>query len=394
MLIAQHLLTTRGMEKPHLPPSTTGPDPMDTTSHLTRKTPLPKHPKPLIQFASDPDSADKKSEPTPKMPPPPQEVERKDFNIKPDDYKTDTVRCVKTAGMKAPGKLLHSKQGLFVSIPYPIDPCKGNPPASKTSIGDIRFHQDDIQPATSSELLDIVQEMPYRWITQETEKVVISDDTPGSSKPDVGNNPPEGAKSGIVDPAVSSETVEEITVYENPEENKEKERKQKEKLKSLKRRLIPSRKSPRLNIPKLDISKGFKSSLQSKERSAVEQIAKSALKNVISETSKPLVGSKGRQASSSVSSSSSSQGSGSFCSKAEEHPGDVCSGSPGWSDNAATEAAEAAGVCKSGFCSRFCSATSFSSADNAVSASASPSSSTGSNNAASCCCSCSSDTAS
>ena len=64
---ATHLLTLKGLEHPILPKSVGGPDPNDVKSHLTRKTPLPVHPEPLISHALqhplDPDSA--VSHPTP-----------------------------------------------------------------------------------------------------------------------------------------------------------------------------------------------------------------------------------------------------------------------------------------------------------------------------------------
>ena len=60
---SKHLLNIRGLESTHFPPSTCGPDSRDTVSHLTRKTPLPKDPQPLIKYALqhslDPDSVKK-----------------------------------------------------------------------------------------------------------------------------------------------------------------------------------------------------------------------------------------------------------------------------------------------------------------------------------------------
>ena len=72
---ASHLLTLKGLAHPKLPKSVCGPDPNDVKSHLTRKTPLPLHPEPLIlhalQHPLDPDSAVLCAHPTPYMQPPP-----------------------------------------------------------------------------------------------------------------------------------------------------------------------------------------------------------------------------------------------------------------------------------------------------------------------------------
>ncbi|MCG8625432.1 MAG: hypothetical protein MJE68_25975, partial [Proteobacteria bacterium] len=175
-VIAQHMLATRGMESSHLPPSAGGPDPRDSSSHLTRKTPLPKHPQPLIKFALshslDPDSAIQKAHPTPIMPAPPQpkDIKAEDFNIEADQYSDDTVRCVKIPGQLAPSRLLPSKQKLLVSIPYPLDPAEGHPPAHPDAVGARRFRENVVPPPSQAELVDIVQKLPYgQRITQKTE---------------------------------------------------------------------------------------------------------------------------------------------------------------------------------------------------------------------------------
>ena len=82
---ANHLLAVRGLEHPKLPGSVGGPHPNDVKGHLTRKTPLPVHPEPLIahalQHPLDPDSALRRQHPTPYLQPPPQELKREDFQI-------------------------------------------------------------------------------------------------------------------------------------------------------------------------------------------------------------------------------------------------------------------------------------------------------------------------
>ena len=91
---ASHLLTLKGLEHPKLPKSVCGPDPNDVKSHLTRKTPLPLHPEPLIlhalQHPLDLESAVSRAHPTPYMQPPPssKDIKQEDFDINPEDYKT------------------------------------------------------------------------------------------------------------------------------------------------------------------------------------------------------------------------------------------------------------------------------------------------------------------
>lgn len=326
---AQHLLAIRGLEAPKLPPTTAGPDPRDTASHLTRKTPLPLHPEPLISHALthslDPDSAIKRVHPTPHIPPPPEEIEKKDFTINPSDYETDEPRCVKTAGMRAPGKLLATKQSLLVSIPLPLDPTEGHPPAKPQSIGAKRFKKDSVEPASQTELLDMVQDQPYNLPPNRppTPKPVLDKDglPPRriAQKPVFNVNvdvdvdvPPHritqksSEKPRItLEETITSETVEQKTEYGDQQVSSSQRKGKEDKIKSLKRKVIPSGRSPRVSIPKLDLSKGIKSSLRSQERSAVESIAKNVVKSVVS--NKPL-GSKDR---SSSSASSSSQSSGS-----------------------------------------------------------------------------------
>ena len=134
---AQHLLNLNGVEYTHFPSSTSGPDPRDSCKHLTRKTPLPMKPKPLIRHAFphalDPDNALKREHPTPIVPYPPDadNIKTEDFNINPEEYEDDTVRCIKVPGQLAPGRLLPSKQEILVSTPFPLDPVKGYPPAPK-----------------------------------------------------------------------------------------------------------------------------------------------------------------------------------------------------------------------------------------------------------------------
>ena len=90
---ASHLLTLKGLQHPKLPKSVCGPDPNDVKSHLTRKTPLPLHPEPLISHALqhplDLDSAVSCAYPTPYMQPPPssKDIKQEDFDINPEDYK-------------------------------------------------------------------------------------------------------------------------------------------------------------------------------------------------------------------------------------------------------------------------------------------------------------------
>lgn len=163
---AQHLLNLKGMEYSHFPSSTSGPDPRDSCKHLTRKTPLPMKPKPLIRHALphalDPDNALKREHPTPIVPCPPEadNIKTEDFNINPDDYRDDTVRCIKVPGQLAPGRLLPSKQEILVSIPFPLDPVKGYPPAHKDSPGARNFRKGFVEPPTQAEFVESALKYP------------------------------------------------------------------------------------------------------------------------------------------------------------------------------------------------------------------------------------------
>ena len=362
---ASHLLTLKGLEHPKLPKSVCGPDPNDVKSHLTRKTPLPLHPEPLISHALqhplDPDSAVLRAHPTPYMQPPPssKDIKQEDFDINPEDYKTDQTRCIKVPGQLAPGKLLHSQKELLVSIPYPLDPVKGHPPAKKDSVGARHFRKNLVPPPSESELVETIQNMPVRRITQQKsdEPAEVSHEDKGSritqekrqdedpqlvidvDQPDVidvdkqqsssshpqhtSEGPPSGSdrimqKTVIIDDddeeeeeqhgvppsskcLVTSETVEEITI-EIQDDPEEEGIMQKEKFKSLKRKMLPSRKSPRVKIPKLDLSKGVKTALPQKQQSLVEALAK----NIVKDLKVPAAASKGNQDQPSSSSSSSS----------------------------------------------------------------------------------------
>ena len=174
---ANHLLAVRGLEHPKLPTSTAGPHPNDVSSHLTRKTPLPVHPEPLIahalQHPLDPDSALRRQHPTPYMQPPPQELKREDFQIDPADFTTDKPRCVKVAGQVAPGKLSYPRQRLLISIPFPLDPTKGYPPADPKSIGAKRFKEEcPVKAAGQAELTKIVQDLPVSKIVSSSSQEV------------------------------------------------------------------------------------------------------------------------------------------------------------------------------------------------------------------------------
>ena len=353
-ILANHLLALRGLETQKLPPSTAGPDPRDTTSHLTRKTPLPMHPQPLIahalQHPLDPDNVAKITHPTPFVPSLPEKIEQKDFDITPSDYETDKPRCIKTAGLKAPGRLIHTQKLLHVSIPYPLDPAEGHPPAKPDSTGAQRFKQGYKGPPKQSELLDIVQDIPYGQgkhdenvnksrITQDTEK---SPDTADSDKSRIAQDTEKPAKSDkpritqdtketvveipddeegvssakplppvppppsrITQPKITSETIEEITVEGDFEEESQSEQR---KIKALKRKHLPSRKSPRIRLPKLDLGKGVKTALASKQKTAVENLAEGLLSNIVQQKPVKPVDNKGKT--SGVSSSVSSQASG------------------------------------------------------------------------------------
>ena len=324
-----HLLTLKGLEHPTLPKSVGGPDPNDVKSHLTRKTPLPVHPEPLISHALqhplDPDSTVSHQHPTPYIQPPPssKDIRQEDFNIDPEDYKTDQPRCIKVPGQLAPGKLLPSQKQILVSIPYPLDPVKGHPPAKKDSIGARHFRKGFVPPPSEAELVETVKNLPVHWITQkpavepaevsgkekhsrimqksqqeEHPQIVIDVDKEdvidvdkqqsSSSKPSdarIMQNPviieedEEEEQQQQQQSLITSETVEEVTIeiLEDEEEEKEAAR-VKEKLKSLKRKLIPTRKSPRVKIPKLDLAKDVKTALPQKQQSLVEALAKDIVK--------------------------------------------------------------------------------------------------------------------
>ena len=362
---ANHLLAVRGLEHPKLPTSTAGPHPNDVSSHLTRKTPLPVHPEPLIahalQHPLDLDSTLRRQHPTPYMQPPPQEVKRENFQINPADFTTDKPKCVKVAGQVAPGKLSYPKQRLLISISFPLDPAKGYPPTDAKSIGAKRFRGEcPVEAAGQAELTQIVQDLPVSkivssssqevakssrimhesvsissssqevakssWIMQESvlsssssrevakSSQITHESVKGSSQGDVPPVdiptvidvdeqsdqiaqttsqhtcvcPPDQSQitqeeKEIVIPdededdvlpfSITSETVEEITIEDDPEES------EKDRLKSLKRKLIPSRKSPRVKIPRLDLKKGISSGLPQQQKKVVENLAK----NIVSE---------------------------------------------------------------------------------------------------------------
>ena len=360
---ANHLLAIKGLEKPKLPPSVGGPHPNDVKSHLTRKTPLPAHPEPLIahalQHPLDPDSALRRAHPTPYMQPPPaaKDIKEEDFQIKLEDYQTDQARCIKVPGQIAPGKLLHSKKELLVHIQLPLDPVKGHPPAQKDSIGAKRFRQDFVPPPGDAELAEIVQNLPNHWITQENQKegldvpsssqgkssqrIPQATDTEESEVIDVDKDLPPGRitrkssqKPCICPPSdaqlsdrithtvvipddessssqkapgkfsVTSETIEEVTIEIEDDDNTEKLTSEK-KLRSLKRKFIPSRKSPRITIPKLDMQAGVKTALDEKKKTVVESLAKGIVSK-IKPQGLPTDKSKGDQPSSSSTSSQSS----------------------------------------------------------------------------------------
>ena len=262
---ANHLLALKGLEHPKLPSSVGGPHPNDVKGHLTRKTPLPAHPEPLISHALqhplDPDSALQREHPTPYLQPPPasKDIKQEDFDINPDDFTSDQPRCIKVPGQLAPGRLLPSKKEIIVSIPYPLDPVEGHPPAKKDSIGAKRFREGWVPPPAEAELVETVQQLPSRRITQKIDPVDAEDEKVSSQEPFT----------------ISSETVEEITIEDDEEDVKKKER---QKLQDLKRKLLPSRKSPRIKIPKLDLKKGVKTALPSQHQDIVESLAKEAMK--------------------------------------------------------------------------------------------------------------------
>ena len=197
---ANHLLAVRGLEHPKLPTSTAGPHPNDVSSHLTRKTPLPVHPEPLIahalQHPLDPDSALCRQHPTPYMQPPPQELKREDFQIDPADFTTDKPRCVKVAGQVAPGKLSYLKQRLLISIPYPLDPAKGYPPADPKSIGAKKFREEcPVEAAGQAELTKIVQDLPVSKIVSTSSQEVAESSRITQESVSISSSSQEVAKS-------------------------------------------------------------------------------------------------------------------------------------------------------------------------------------------------------
>ncbi|MCG8625497.1 MAG: hypothetical protein MJE68_26305, partial [Proteobacteria bacterium] len=188
----------------------------------------------------------------------------------------------------APGKLLPSKQQLLVSIPYPLDPVQGHPPAKPDSAGAKRFREDPVKPTPASELVEIVQSLPYDG-SRIAQKTSTEDDGSGRI-----------AHEGII-----SEKVQKKVTSKKEE---------KDKVRALKKRMLGSRrKSPRVKIPKLDLSKGIhagvKETLKKKERSAVESIAKNVISAVTEETDIPEPEKDSTHMEPSASSSSSSQAS-------------------------------------------------------------------------------------
>ena len=173
---ATHLLAVKGLEHPKLPSSIGRPHPNDVKGHLTRKTALSAHPEPFISHALqhplDPDSAFWRACPTPSIQPPPasKDIKQEDFQIDPEEFKNDQPRCIKVPGQLAPGKLLPSKKEILVSIPYPLDPVKGHPPAKKDSIGAKRFRQGWVPPPTEAELAETVQQLPSHQIVQQPDE--------------------------------------------------------------------------------------------------------------------------------------------------------------------------------------------------------------------------------
>ena len=171
---AQHLLNLKGADSTHFASSTSGPDPRDTCKHLTRKTPLPVKPQPLIRHAMphafDPDKALKREHPTPIVPHPPEadSIKTEDFEINPEEYEDDTVRCVKVPGQIAPGRLLPSKQEILVSIPIPLDPVKAYPPGPKDSMGAKNFRKGLVEPPTQADYVEAAQKFPNRGRIMQT----------------------------------------------------------------------------------------------------------------------------------------------------------------------------------------------------------------------------------
>ena len=117
--------------------------------------------------------------PTPYIQPPPssKDIRQEDFDIDPEDYKTDQPRCIKVPGQLAPGKLLPSQKQILVSIPYPLDPVKGHPPAKKDSIGARHFRKGFVPPPSEAELVETVKNLPVHRIMQKpaVEPAEVSD---------------------------------------------------------------------------------------------------------------------------------------------------------------------------------------------------------------------------
>ena len=343
---AQHLLDLKGAESTHFPSSTAGPDPRDSCKHLTRKTPLPVKPKPLLRYALphafDPDTTLKREHPTPIVPLPPaaDSIKTEDFELDPEEYDDDTVRCIKVPGQIAPGRLLPSKMEIWCSIPYPLDPCKGHPPAHKDSPGAKNYRKGLVPPLSQAEFVEAAKNYPNCGRIMQTSK--DKQDLPKQGKPvlsgpkqstsritqtskeglpsepvDVDRVEDSGRITQIVIPddeatgesSIISETVIDITLDDNGEEvimEKTKDEEQKEKnLKALKRKLIPSRKSPRVKLPKLDMQAGVKTGLDKKQKTLVESLAKGIVSTIKPQQSQglPTDRSKGGQPSSSLSSS-------------------------------------------------------------------------------------------
>ena len=241
-----------------------------------------------LQHPLDLDSAISREHPTPYIQPPPssKDIKQEDFDINPEEFKTDQTRYIKVLGQLAPGKLLPSQKKILVSIPYPLDPVKGHPPAKKDSIGARHFKKGFVPPPSEAELVETVKNLPVRRIMQkpavksakvsdkekhsrimqkswqeEHPQIVIDVDKEdvidvdkqqsSSSKPSdawITQNPviieeddDEEEEEQQQQSLISSETVEEITIEILDDEEEEKKAAMvKEKLKSLKRKLIPS----------------------------------------------------------------------------------------------------------------------------------------------------------
>ena len=237
------MLALKGLEHPNLPSSVGGPHPNDVKGHLTRKTPLPVHPEPLISHALqhplDLDSAFWREHPTPYLQPPPasKDIKQEDFDINPEDYRSDQPRCIKIPGQLAPGRLLPSKKEILVSIPYSLDPVKGHTQAKKDSIGAKIFREGWVPPPTEAELVETVQQLPSHQITQEPVIDVDQQSTAPHScvcPPAPAEETPRITQTIVIDDdeeeeesvsfsifTVTSETVEEITIGDD---NSEKEK--------------------------------------------------------------------------------------------------------------------------------------------------------------------------